>query len=328
VSDERRARRLTRSYPRAWRERYGEEFECLLADQMRDGTFTTVQTLNVLANGCRARATAVGLRSANNARALHNWSPVWLAISSTVFLAFGSAVWSQLTIGWQWAQPTALGTRGAMWVMSLSIAFFLVITLWAGATFVIHAWRHRVTLLARRTLAVGASLFIVGLLAFVLGAIHFSQHWPGTHGHPWSGRGIVPGGVGAFAWSATSSITAYWMHPTALSHFPATELMWMILSPVALATALVGLGTVVVSVRQHTAFSAPSVWWMRVESANMLVFLFGALWWLMDGDASPRNLFHRGMIDVVDVVMMTVSFAWSVDTFQRWRTSDTPVVTL
>lgn len=325
---ERRAQRLTRVYPRAWRERYGDEFERLLADQMHDGTFTILQTFNVLANGCGARASAVGLRSAHNPRALQRWSPAWAAISTTLFIAFGSALWSQLTIGWQWARPTALGTRGAMWVMSLSMAVFLLVILSAGATFVVRTWRQRASLLARRALAIGAVLFVAGLLAFVVGAIHFSQHWPGTHGHPWSGRGIVPGGVGAFAWSATSSITAYWMHPTALAHFPATELTWMFLSPLALITALVGLGTIVVAVRQHTHFTTPSVWWTRVLGANMMAFLFGALWWLMDGDSSPRNLFHRGLIDVIDVIMMTLSFAWSVDILGRWRRSHAGVATI
>ena len=321
VNVERRAHRLTRAYPSAWRDRYGDEFECLLVDQMLDGNFSFRQSANVVVSGCAARASLIGLRSAHNDHAVQRWSPMWMVVASTLFIGFGGALWGQLTIGWQWARPTALGTRGAMCVMSLAMLIFALLTLFAAASFLIQWWRQRHLIASSRAMVIGAIVFLFGLVAFTLGAIHFSQHWPGTHGHPWSGRGLVPGGIGAFAWSATSSITAYWAHPAALAHFPTAVLAWMLLSPVALTATLVGLGTMMVTVRRDIRTSTPSIWWTRVLGITMLAFLFGALWWLVDGDAGPRNLFHRGVIDIVDVLAMIATFAWSLESWGRWHRS-------
>ena len=46
---------------------------------------------------------------------------------------------------------------------------------------------------------------------------------------------MVPGGVAAYAWASTLFVTSYWLHPAALLHFPAAELGYMVLSPVATA---------------------------------------------------------------------------------------------
>src|SRR5206468_3017335 len=59
---------------------------------------------------------------------------------------------------------------------------------------------------------------------------HFGNGWPGTGGHPWARTGLVPGGVAAFCWACTLSVSSFWAHPGALAAFPAAELTWMALS--------------------------------------------------------------------------------------------------
>src|SRR6202044_2912578 len=88
-------------------------------------------------------------------------------------------------------------------------------------------------------------LVMAGAGIFVLGSRHFGNGWPGTGGHPWAHQGLVPGGVAAFSWASTLSVTSYWMHPTALSTFPLTEVAWMIASPVAMAMVVVGCAKIV-----------------------------------------------------------------------------------
>ena len=48
------------------------------------------------------------------------------------FLAFGIAMWSQLTIGWQWSRPDTVGTTTAMVVMSATMVIFCALGLLAA----------------------------------------------------------------------------------------------------------------------------------------------------------------------------------------------------
>ena len=55
----------------------------------------------------------------------------------------------------------------------------------------------------------------------------------------------MPGGVAAFGWALTLSVTSYWAHPAALLAFPAAELAWTAISPAALAGLAAGLARLV-----------------------------------------------------------------------------------
>ena len=78
-------------------------------------------------------------------------------------------------------------------------------------------------------------LFLSGTALVVIGARHFGNGWPGTGGHRWFGQGLVPGGVAAFTWASTLSVSSYWAHPGALLSFPVGEVAWMALSPISSA---------------------------------------------------------------------------------------------
>ncbi len=313
MNAERAARWCTRAYPASWREHYGDEFECLLEDQWADGHVSLRSATGVIASGVLTRATHLGLRPRSDIARAQRLSGAWGTVAATVFVLFGAAIWSQLTIGWQWAPPSSTGTRGAMWVMTSSMAFFALLALVSLAGFA-RRWARQVIRGGDRVLVASSLALLGGATTFIVGAIHFSRHWPGTHGHPWANQGLVPGGVGAFAWSATQSITAYWAHPTALAHFPAADVAWMALSPLALGCALAGL--VGVAARVSAPTTRP-LWWFRAVGANMFLFLFGSLWWLVDGDAGPRNLYHKGAIDVIDVIVMSATLWWCVSSLFR-----------
>ena len=54
-----------------------------------------------------------------------------LACCAAVFVGFGGAMWSQLTIGWQWSEPDTAGTV-ATFVMSGAMLVFAVLALLAA----------------------------------------------------------------------------------------------------------------------------------------------------------------------------------------------------
>ena len=116
---QRRAGRLLRVYPRAWRNRYGEDFEQLLIADINECPRSGSRTPDVLRSGSLARLAQAGLASdaLEPARQLRA-GVVAIGCALCLFLAFGVGIWSQLTVDWQWSAPSAGSTRTGMLMMS------------------------------------------------------------------------------------------------------------------------------------------------------------------------------------------------------------------
>ena len=308
------AARLLRWYPRAWRSRYGEEFTELLIADIGERPRSRSRTADVIRGGIVARLGDAGLCGcAPEAGPRVRASLASLACCVAVFLGFGGAMWSQLTIGWQWSEPDTAGVAVATFVTSGAMLAFAVLAVLAGLPV---AWsvasclaRGRPPGGAARGLLGPSVLFLAGLAVVVAGGRHFGNGWPGTGGHAWAVPGLVPGGVAAFSWASALSVSSFWAHPAALAAFPAAELAWMALSPLAVACAVAGAVTVV----RRAEFS-PRVLDLeaRLGAAAcviMVVFLGGCGAWIADRAPGPGNLFHAGAIDVAGVVVMTVALA-------------------
>jgi len=312
-----RARGLLRWYPKEWRSRYGEEFVELLVDDMEERPQTFGRALNVARSGIVARAAAAGLggqpldRDGGERRSL-----VAVGGALTIFIVFALAIWSQLTIGWQWSAPDTVATSWAMPVMSAAIVAFGALCV-ASAVPVLWSVGRRLTKDQNGRLLRPMLLVIGGLGVLVVGTHHFANGWPGTGGHPWVHQGIVPGGVAAYAWASTLFVTSYWAHPAALAGFPTSEVAWMVVSPIALATALVGIAKLV----RRLELSPRVLRYQRrltsAASVAMVAFFTGAALWVFDGGPGPRNLFHVGAIDFVDLVAMAVALAMATLAVRR-----------
>jgi hypothetical protein len=299
------ADRLLRWYPKAWRSRYGEEFAELLIADICERPRSRTRTLDVARGGIVARFAAAGLCGCTlEAGDQVRVSLVAFGCCAAVFLGFGAAMWSQLTIGWQWSAPDTAATTVAMVLMSAAMLAFLALALAAAAPVLWSVVRLRAAGLA------GPAVLVVACAVIMfVGGRHFGNGWPGTGGHPWARQGLVPGGVAAFSWASTLSVSAYWAHPAALARFSTGELAWMALSPLALAGLAGGAAALV----RRTELS-PRVldFETRLGYAAcgvMAVFLAGCCAWIVDGGAGPRNLFHAGAIDVAGAVVMTIAFA-------------------
>ena len=312
-----RARGLLRWYPKEWRSRYGEEFVELLVADMEERPRSFGRALNVARSGIVARAAAAGLggqpldRDGGERRSL-----VAVGAALTIFVVFALAIWSQLTVGWQWSAPDTVATSWALPVMSAAIVAVGALCV-ASAVPVLWSLGRRLTKDRTGRLLRPLLLLIGGLGVLAVGTHHFANGWPGTGGHPWVHQGVVPGGVAAWAWASTLFVTSYWAHPAALAGFPAGEVAWMVVSPISLAATLVALAKLV----RRLELSPRLLRYQRrltyAATVAMAAFFTGAGLWVFDGGPGPHNLFHIGAIDVVDLVAMAVALAMTTQAVRR-----------
>ncbi|MGO8893154.1 MAG: hypothetical protein ACLQB1_26225 [Streptosporangiaceae bacterium] len=304
-----RAARLLRWYPKAWRSRYGEEFTELLICDIDERPRSRSRTADVIRGGIVARLADAGLCGcAPGAAAQVRASLASLTCCAAVFLGFGDAMWSQLTIGWQWSEPDSAATTVATVVMSGAMGVFAVLALLAALPVACSV----VSRMARggpRGLLGPSALFLAGLAVVVVGGRHFGNGWPGTGGHPWAGQGLVPGGVAAFSWASTLSVSSFWAHPAALAAFPAAELAWMALSPLAAACVVAGAAAAVRRTELPPGVLRFEVRLGIAACVTMAVFLGGCSAWITDRAPGPGNLFHPGAIDVAGAAVMAAAVA-------------------
>lgn len=304
-----RATRLLLWYPAAWRARYGDEFAELLAAELAERPRDRRRTFNVALSGVRARLADAGLVShpldhAAAARA----GLATLACCGALFATFGAAMWSQLATGLQWAVPDNRGITQALDLMSLALLTFCVVAAIGLAGLiraaVVAVARHRGrALLGPTTLAIASAAMLF------FGGRHFANAWPGTSGHLLTTQSLVPAGVVAFCWSTTMWITSYWAHPAMLAAFPATQIAWMTLAPLAACGLMTGMAQLIRRLdRSPRAFSFET-WLGRVAGGGMLIFLCGVLRWLSSAEAGQRPVFHVGSIDVAGLTVLVLVVA-------------------
>lgn len=299
-----RATRLLRWYPKSWRARYGDEFTELLISELAEQPRSWGRTWDVIRSGLAARLSSAGLGGRTPDPSLQvRASLAALGCAMAGFLVFGTAMWSQLTIGWQWSPPDTTATAAAMVVMSGTMVLFVALAVLAALPV---AW-NAVTRLARRQWRglVGPSALVLGGGALLIaGSRHFGNGWPGTGGHAWAHQGLVPGGVAAVSWSSTLSISSYWAHPGTLSSFPAAEIAWMAVSPMAVVCVVVGAAKALLRLELSPRTLRYEARLSAAAALGMVVFLGACCAWVLDGGPGPRNLFHTGAIDVAGLVVM------------------------
>ena len=234
-----------------------------------------------------------------------------------VFLVIGAAMWSQLAIGWQWSAPAGRATMTAMLLMSAALLAFVALMALAALP---YAWAVTVSIARGRAggLVIPALVFAAGVTVAFLGGRHFGNGWPGTGGHPWPGgylrvgghewvgRGLLPGGLAAFSWASTLSVSTYWLHPAALATFPAAELAWMAASPLALASAAGGAALLVRRVELPRRLLACQARLATSACGVMLAFFAGCGCWVASGG---QGLFHAGAIDAAGVAALAATLA-------------------
>ena len=153
------------------------------------------------------------------------------------------------------------------------------------------------------------------------GGRHFENGWPGTGGH----GGLVPGGVAAFEWATSLSVSSYWAHPGALGAFPAAEVAWMAVCPLAQAAAVPSAAIVVRRAALPARVLAFETRLAAAACAVMTILLAGCSCWVATGGRTANSpavatgLFHAGLIDVAGIAVLAVALAVAVQAARTAR---------
>jgi hypothetical protein len=308
-----RAARLLRWYPRAWRARYGEEFAELLIADIAERPRSAVRTLDVARGGLLARLTDAGLAGLPLAGTADTdpGRPVRASIGTlgaalAVCLAVGAAMWSQLTIAWQFTVPpdAMAPTMRATLVMSGAMLAFLAIAVLAVLPVLYVVVRNFSKPLLRPLLVL---VLAVGVLA--VGGHHFGNGWPGTGGHGENGSlfPVIPAGLQAFAWALSLWVSSTWAHPAWLAAIGPRELAWMAVSPVALAAATAAAVTLVRRAELSPRLLGYETGLAWLCCAVMGIFLAGCGYWLSVG--RQPGLVHAGLIDIAGTAVIALALA-------------------
>ncbi len=299
----RRVRRLLCWYPRSWRERYGEEFAELLLAEMEERPRNCRRTADVAASGLLARCTLAGLTD-------HELAPpeqiraglATLGCALAAVLAFGLFLLAQLATGWQWAATAPRAAATGTLVMAVAAVALGLIGLAAAVPVgwqVAMAARSDARLARPAMIALGCAMILVG------GARHFENGWPGTGGLG-PEHHFVPGGLAAFGWASTLSVSAYWAHPALWGMFPPAEMTWMVLSPVAWIGLIAGCVTVVRRLVLPAGMLRYLAGLAAAATAVAVAFLTGAATWVL-GRPSQAAAFRPGVVDTASVLIMAVA---------------------
>jgi hypothetical protein len=311
---ERTAALLLRCYPASWRARYGAEFTELLLDEFAERPRNWQRTADVIRGGLMARLTAVGLTShLREPQHQIRISLATLGCALAAFLTFGVAMLAQLAIGWQWATPRGTATSSSAVLlgtvtMAACAGCLGVLGLLGGLPL---AWCTAARLRRSRQLAWWTGLVVVAAAVLLVGAHHFQNAWPGTGGTA-AHRGMVPGGLAAFGWASTLSVSSYWAHPGALHAFPRPEFAWMLVSPLALIGLAVGVTGVLRGLRLSPRLLAYQARLAAVAALAMCGFFAGAACWVLGQGGGAAGLFHAGAIDLGGLAVMLAALAVGV----------------
>ena len=205
---------LLRWYPKAWRQRYGEEFLAMVEDGLDGQRPTWRLTVSVAWAGLRERGRALGSRRAltQGARGIGfvfgRWWPIWMTAYTLAFLpttleasAPGDRAW-QVTAALA-AQVVVMALMGLTVAAGGLVAFpafrrFLRAGGWAGI-------RRRVTWAAGATVVAGGALIALGLGSR---SHTYAQLNSSTADFFWVG-GTALALMAAFGlWASTAKVTA------------------------------------------------------------------------------------------------------------------------
>jgi hypothetical protein len=214
-NDARRATRLLRWYPIAWRERYGDEFADHLEQEFSDRRVDLKRSVNVAYKGLVARADDFGLSSASlnpggQSRAALGTSFVLIALMAVLAINFWSwamLMWSARTYHPIPVDATVGILTAATGILLLVLVAIVLIVLGSAVRQIVRGRGRRIV--TPLVFAVGSGAFLSYSVRWLPNTLaRYSHMFQG--GYRWTHPGPAAYGLAAIAHQATQPWISMW----------------------------------------------------------------------------------------------------------------------
>jgi hypothetical protein len=245
LNDTRRATRLLRWYPPAWRERYGAEFADHLEQEFADRPVDLRRSVNVAFKGLAARASEVGLSSgavgpAGQTRAALGTSFALSGLMAVIALNF----WSWVMLQWSARHYHPIPVDATTGVLTVATGLLLLALVAMVLTVLVSAVRQIVRRRGRRI--IGPLVFAMGSVAFLFYALppwlpsmfaRYSHMFQG--GYRWTHPGPAAYGLASIAKFVTQPWVSMW--DPGISGEPTSQAVMNDLAPLAVLVFVVAM---------------------------------------------------------------------------------------
>lgn len=190
VNDIRRASRLLRWYPTAWRERYGDEFVDHLEQEFADRTVDTRRTANIIYKGLVARVADVGLANADAIGEGRDHAAVATSFVLTSLISiFLLNFWSRAMGLWGGRRYHPIPDTVATGILTVSAGLLLLVLVTIVLTVALYVVRqivrgHARPLMVPSILATGSGAFLLYAARFFPSMLAAYVRGGGAHGGP------------------------------------------------------------------------------------------------------------------------------------------------
>ena len=212
-----RAKRFLRWYPKAWRERYGEEFVDHLEQELADRPINLGRTINIAYKGLVARVSDIGLSndevsSEGLTRAALGTSVALIALMAVIMLDF----WSRAMLAWSGRRYHPIPVSATTGILTVAMGLLLAVLVAIVLTIAVSVARQ--IMHGRARPLVGPSVLAIvsgGVLLYVARFFPrmLAQYIHGAHGfqgirlsHP----GQFVSALAQITWELTQRWVAAW----------------------------------------------------------------------------------------------------------------------
>jgi hypothetical protein len=292
--DTRRATRLLRWYPVAWRERYGEEFLDHLEQEFAERPHDRRRSVNVAYKGLVARVADVGLSSStvgteDRTRAALGTSFVLSVLASIITLNF----WSRAMGLWSARKFHPIPVSATAGILTVATAFLMVVLIAMVVTVILYALRQAVHGRARPLL--WPSIFAVVSGALLLYSVRWLPRMLERYSHMfqggvrWTHLGSTIYAFSQITWVLTQQWVQLWGQ--ASTSTPTAMIVVNDLVPVALLVFGVSIASLVRRVELPRISARLGMATVALLGALIGVFVLTYLVWLTAGGPMGTHYF-------------------------------------
>jgi len=317
----RRAQRLLRLYPQAWRERYGAEFVDLMEQEIEETPRSVKRTSDIIHKGIVARFNDVGLTGSTIDTSEQSRAALGtMFVAVVMFMSLALHFWSEGMLNWNVLDRASTAT--SLW-LGVVTTLSIVLTAMILVVFVALIGSAIVKVASGKAEGAGGPLsVVVGTLVFMGYSVSNAlQGVVARGGIQWTHPGEAVKQMAGEVFAVSQNVIRVWLQP-GQQMVSASDLVYALM-PFALVLFAIGVATLI----RRSEFFALSSRTGRVTtialSTTMILYLVCILGWAIatgpNGTIFPTPMTSSSQI--VELGVMAIMAILAVQITRRlWKT--------